>query len=244
MSHNKRYYSTTSAFPGAQNDKTIVHYDATIRALATDPLFKDFEFELLQEDGTVRKHKGAYAINDGGYHRWRHTINGWKHSVDEWEQRLSKRLESVRKDSECVFGICKKRFRILRLPFNLADAVDIERVFKTSIAFHNMLHDVDGYGDLGELEEDWIAADLDADELRLERTARARDAEANIIRREDVFTVDDPWAQYDAEIPIDEVETSTDYDSFRAQLVIHFKKKHERGEIEWLRPAREARPRG
>ena len=60
---------------------------------------------------------GLYLICDGGYHLWRCLQFPLKDVPDIWARRWSKRLESVRKDVECAFGILKKRFRILKVPF-------------------------------------------------------------------------------------------------------------------------------
>ena len=59
------------------------------------------------------------------------------------------------------FGILKKRFRILRLPFTYHDADDIDAVFKTCCAFHNMILKYDGRDDIGVEDSDWIRADIE-----------------------------------------------------------------------------------
>ena len=85
-------------------------------------------------------------------------------------QRFTERLESVRKDSECVFGIMKKRFRILRLPFEYKNSADIDAVMYTCAALHNMLLKYDGRADLGmDDSEHWIKADIAMDDFRINR---------------------------------------------------------------------------
>ena len=81
---------------------------------------------------------------------------------NDLEREFSKRLESVRKDVECTFGVtaCKKkltiwqvlknRFRILKVPLlccgrNGQEKVD--NIFYTCCMIHNMLLEHDGYID-------------------------------------------------------------------------------------------------
>ncbi len=75
---------------------------------------------------------------------------------------LTELIESVRKDVECLFGILKQRFRILRFPFEYHDPVDITNVVKTCAILHNMMLLYDGL-DLRLWEEniDWEKLDPD-----------------------------------------------------------------------------------
>ena len=52
-----------------------------------------------------------------------------KHARSMEEIAWSKRLESVRKDVECFFGVLKGRFRILKLPILYKEMEDIDNVF-------------------------------------------------------------------------------------------------------------------
>lgn len=70
----------------------------------------------------------------------------------------SKRLESVRKDVECFFGILKGRFRILKLAILYRKREYIDNVFFTCCILHNMLHAYDGL-DILEANVDWAGAD-------------------------------------------------------------------------------------
>lgn len=68
-------------------------------------------------------------------------------------------MASCRKDVECLFGILKKRFRILRCPILFNQEESINNLFKACCVFHNMLLEWDGLADLGTNDEDWIARD-------------------------------------------------------------------------------------
>ena len=48
------------------------------------------------------------------------------------------RCESVRKIIERVFGMLKKRFRILRLPMLVKDTSEVEDMVKVCCVLHNM----------------------------------------------------------------------------------------------------------
>ncbi|ACO68189.1 predicted protein [Micromonas commoda] len=56
-----------------------------------------------------------------------------KRSLDNDEMLYREHQASVRKVVECTFGILKKRFRMLRLPFLVRDGIDTEKIFKTRI---------------------------------------------------------------------------------------------------------------
>ena len=110
VSHMREFFSCTNAYPGTWNDKTLVKLDDFITSLRCDAIFTEFEYELFDADGVAYTEKGAYGINDGGYHKWPETMDAFKTSPYQWEMRMTERHESVRKDVECAFGIVKKRW--------------------------------------------------------------------------------------------------------------------------------------
>lgn len=112
--------------------------------------------------------QGLWILVDGGYHRWKSLIHAHKHDrhgdVGPWAEWM----ESVRKDIECVFGILKKRHRILRLPFQQHTEGRIDAVFRTCCIMHNQLLEIDGRADIGEYEKDWVSRDIEATDKRPE----------------------------------------------------------------------------
>ena len=68
--------------------------------------------------------------------------------------KWSKRMESVRKDVECTFGILKVRFRLLRMPIMLKDKNAISAIFEVCCMLHNRLLDHDNLNTIGDLESD------------------------------------------------------------------------------------------
>ena len=135
----------TAGFPGSQNDKTISRTDKLIQALKKQPLFTDYKFNLFNVQGALIERTGAYAIVDGGYHRWRVLQCAFKHANHRtmaWA--WSRWFGSTRKDVDCLFGSLKKRFRILRNPLSFQYALDIHNVMWTCCVLHNMLLRHDG----------------------------------------------------------------------------------------------------
>ncbi len=68
---------------------------------------------------------------------------------------MTNRCESVRKVVERVFGMLKKRFRILKLPLTDGDIQEIESMLFSSFIMHNMNLKDKGRMDLGHMEDDW-----------------------------------------------------------------------------------------
>ena len=161
-SSRRLFYSCSEAYPGTVNDKTMVKSDDFIKALKVDPLYSEYEYTVFDRDGAESKLKGLYVTVDGGYLRWPETLDGYKSSLNKEEMLYQEHQGSVRKDVECAFGILKKRFRMLRLPFLVRDAIDIEKIFKTCMIIHNMLLIDDGLNSIGDLDGDWLTEDVNA----------------------------------------------------------------------------------
>jgi len=120
-------------FKGATNDKTIVRTDILVHAIGTGDIYVNFRYNVYtSDDYDTMEMRGAHCINDGGYHNWVHTIEGTKegYAATAAEERWGGIMESLRKDSERCFGILKKRFRILSLPFLLHKAKSIDTIMK------------------------------------------------------------------------------------------------------------------
>lgn len=155
-SHTKKILSVSPSYYGTMNDKTISRYDPGIQEIRfhNDLLTKHKWSSMTTERGGKKYHEGAYFICDGGYLEWEELIPPYKHQaetsiVGKW----SKHVESMRKDIECVFGILKKRFLILKYPVRVIEPKKIEDIFVTCCVLHNLLHDFDGY-------DDWEKHDL------------------------------------------------------------------------------------
>ena len=156
VNHRRQMLHSTEGHPSRWNDKTLAWFDAMLAGIHNDRILKDVKFFFYCWDGlpgesTVRKqhYVGAWGLVDNGHHRWACTQAPAKVNSLIVEQRLSDWIESFRKDVECVFGILKGRFRILKTGMRLQGAVACDRIWLTCCALHNMLLEVDG------LHENW-----------------------------------------------------------------------------------------
>ena len=100
-------------------------------------------------NGTRKLHRGVYLICDGRYHRWPAIlINPHKGTIPgspimQW----SAKLESVRKDTEGMFGVLKKRFKFLKNFNVLQTQSGIDNAFSTCCIIHNIQLEHDVYLD-------------------------------------------------------------------------------------------------
>ncbi|CAB1111676.1 unnamed protein product [Ectocarpus sp. CCAP 1310/34] len=105
----------TIGYQVTTNDKTIVCWDAAVEKIRTDKQCTEKTFDMYNEDGTTTTLKGCYLLVDNG--EWKILMEPTKYPLSENDILFSKRMESVRKDVECFFGILKGRSRILVSPW-------------------------------------------------------------------------------------------------------------------------------
>jgi hypothetical protein len=153
VNHRRRILSTTTGHPSRWNDKTLVRFDKFVSGIHEGTILNDVEFSLWEKnhDGQVveAKYKGAWLIVDNGYLNWAVTVPPLKVSSDQREIRWSQWMESIRKDVECMFGILKGRWRILKTGIRLFGVESADKIWMTCCALHNWLLEVDG------LDEKW-----------------------------------------------------------------------------------------
>ena len=115
--------------------------------MRNDVLFTSCEWDtsVTASNGQTFKLHGCMALCDSGYHKWQETMCAMKHPTSVNEARFSSRCESVRKIIERVFGMLKKRFRILRLPMLVKDMAEVEDIVKVCCVLHNMCLQVHEY---------------------------------------------------------------------------------------------------
>lgn len=139
--HDGSFNFCTSGSYGACNDKTIVRFDSYIESLRTEKLYTEMKYSLLvSETGETEMASGVYVITDGGYHHWVSTMSATRHNPNPDFVAWRKQMESVRKDIECMFGVLKGRFRILKTPCLFHSKEHIDNMFLTCVGLHNMLH--------------------------------------------------------------------------------------------------------
>ena len=167
VSHTKKILSVSQFFAGATNDKTIARFDEAIKMVrGKDKTMREMKWSAVDGNGNRTEQTGAYFVCDGGYHKWQELIAPFKNQIDgSVESKWSKKLESVRKDVECTFGILKKRFLFLKNLIQHHFPEKIENAFVTCCALHNWLHDWDGWDDWeerGMVSSDDVMVEYDA----------------------------------------------------------------------------------
>ncbi len=153
-------------------------------------------------------------------------------------------MESIRKDSEDVFGILKKRFRVLRLPFLLPNEQDIDNTFRVCCMLHNMSLDERGFNDIGNKSTDWLtpSGDVVLDErfqtaLALSRKCSqitASNGQPAIATAESDYLCVRPLDVDPADIASVEIERG--FQSRREALVAHYNYVAQNNQTMWLKP--------
>ena len=232
---NRRIHHVHGSEPGARNDKTMARYDAFMQDIRHNRRYGEETFQLYDASGQLRQFKGAWALTDGGYHRWIRTQCPLKTDVGA-AARWSKRGESIRKPAECVFGSMKKRWRILKggMRFKIDKnncGVDktvrrIDNVVKFCAMLHNMILVHNDHHTIGEREDDWTRADLSMDEARIAAAQHAAQG-AHIPHH-----VNNQAVGNDVE-----TELEPGYWQLRDALVTHFTHQWDKRKVEWLKCA-------
>ena len=239
VTHSREILHTTGAHPATRNDKTLARLDPFFTKLRMGKLqagdglnVSQVSYDLRTADGEGHTEQGPYIITDNGYLHWPMLQFAPKYSSDQAWLRWAKRLESVRKDSECTYGILKQRFRELRLPSEFKKAITVERVFKTCCQLHNRLLRLDGLSTLGHYEGDWDLKDADEDERAEER----KKLDALSYRYKHVRP------DFDGSVNESKPEEVQKWAARRQRLVEHFNQLKS-DEMQWLATAETSRYR-
>lgn len=151
-----RILHCSKGYPGTTADSRIFKtLEDDTRRMLTHQTRSNIEFNILQVERmngrsqiVKRKCYGGYLLSDQGYFDSTCLI----HPISEQQQfdnymtnvrhgkRLkdfSERIESVRKDVECAFGVLKKKFRVLHGPFTQRHSWRINGIFKTCCFLFN-----------------------------------------------------------------------------------------------------------
>ena len=124
---------------GPRNDKHIVKLDAVV-AKNRDGWYNTVTWNFYDSDGHLKTAIGVYPICDGGYLRWPILVCPYQSAhVASLEGYFSSNLESIRKDVECVFGILKKRWKMIEYGIRFRSIRTVEQVFIVCCILHNMM---------------------------------------------------------------------------------------------------------
>ena len=222
----------TDAFPGARNDKTMAHWDPFLQGLKHGSLYGNVKYALYTRDGGTRWMPGPYTMTDNGYHNWRCMLFPYACSTRR-ELRFTERLESIRKKSECQFGILKKRFRCLAVPCMYRSSKKIDHQVKFCVMLHNMLLHHDGYDTVGQSDSDYSSFDSSFDMSRVM-------AEEGASAHQGLTTLGQPdrTAKND-----DKRDREESHFELRAAVMDHFDFVHAHGGIKWVKTCAKLRPR-
>ena len=125
--HNGEIIGITGPFYGKTVDTTASLYDDLLLNIRDRKVYQDVAYELFTADGEKKVMKGklymlfihdevtycfptfegAWVLCDSGYHKWWCMIAPLRRRLTFRDQIFCKRLESTRKDIECVFGRLK-----------------------------------------------------------------------------------------------------------------------------------------
>lgn len=216
--------------PGGRNDLTAAHYDEFMQSVHKGRRYANHTFELYTGNGLEKSlHRGLYFVTDNGFHRWRVTQFPSKVSIEKWLLRWSKRLESLRKPgTECIYGIMKKRIRMLALPISFRDTYKVDNLFRFACSLHNRLQRHYGLDKIGQFDSDWALANHSRDDELIAAQQRGLGL---------------PHIVNDAALGnITEAEFQPSWASFRTSLVTHFRVQWEQKQIFWPKTAAECRP--
>ena len=148
VNHRRRILGTTKGHPAWFNDKSLILFDDFVQMVRNDRFETSHTFTLKDFDSNGNiidvKYRGCYLLVDNGYLSWSCTVPPLKECTRRSEARFSEWVESLRKDVECIFGIVKCRWRILKTGIRLHSILNCDRIWLTCLALHNALLDVDG----------------------------------------------------------------------------------------------------
>jgi hypothetical protein len=137
MGFDRQILGVSKAHFGTPNDKQIMQVDETIQ-LVKNGWYRDVEWKWYIEYGNKETSVGVYLLCDGGYLHWPELICPFKHEpASSRKGYFSAKIESVRKDVECIFGIMKKRWKILDNGIRISNMQVVEEVFTVCCMLHN-----------------------------------------------------------------------------------------------------------
>ena len=128
--------ASTKGFYGSVTDETIVKFDSAMVSMK-EGCYSSYQYSLYDAEGTSQLVKGGYAICDNGYLKWPTMMAPSKTAVDDQDYNWSEMLESLRKDIECLFGMMKQEFAILKYGSRFNSLELMDEIFLTCCAIRN-----------------------------------------------------------------------------------------------------------
>jgi len=150
--------------PGTWSDCMHANFDEYIQKAKDNIVWRDFEWTAKNANGVDQTFSGPWFLVDGGFMSWLCLMCGYKNTTDKPSWRWSKWCESVRKCVECVFGILKKRWQILKTGFRMRTRAAMDDCWFSCCALHNWIFEL--------LEEQEKIEDVDDDDGDLPQGVR------------------------------------------------------------------------
>ena len=213
---------STGGFPGRWNDKTIVRHDEFYSAIMNDSIGTENVFSLYYKDSDsgkikLQQYQGCWIIVDNGYLNVSVTVPPSKSTPYRDEMAWSNWLESVRKDVECTFGKLKGRFRILATASRLCNITQMDDVWKTCCALHNILMDHDDQRNITNADDiSWEG--IETLQRNTVSNMEHRNFECDLFVDENNITGDATYPNGGNIIPIKKLQLQ----EFKKRLVKHF----------------------
>jgi len=258
--HRREILHATAGHPARWNDKTLAIFDTFLVDLHESKILQDVLFELCAWEGDVGKSRivcvkccGVWGLCDNGHHKWSCMQAPSKSTTFINEKRLSDWIESFRKDSECVFGILKGRWRCLKSGTRVAGSCVADSIWMTCCALHNRLLVLDGLdgeweGALGRNELDDFRSLVPFAVQRMENPeilafgSREHEREAQLndnlrgrVREHssDTESKEDGQGTVTTNTEGAIAVNSLSYFEFRRRLIVHFDILHRQHKIRW-----------
>ena len=104
--HCRRIHHVSKPLYGTTNDKRVMQNDTYPFDLINNRVHGEREFHTYNSLGQLSKWHGAWLVTDNCYSRYMSLQCPDHHATDhDDEVMFAERLESMRKDIECTFGI-------------------------------------------------------------------------------------------------------------------------------------------
>lgn len=229
--HHRKIYCVTEPFHGCVNDKTIQKYDSFLQSVhqKTEPLYANARYTLHDESHRPQDHVGAWLLCDNGYHKWETMQCPPTTCTSEMEVVFREVLESARKSTECLIGILKARFQIMKHPLRMHSKDDISNMMFTCAILHNMRLHYDGFDKLW-TEDDWLTNDpVDSDDEENSQQGN-KSKMRRLIHPDRLQDYILPTAESDGPTVVE-----TGFLRLRAELIANLKYLWDKGEVEHLR---------
>lgn len=230
VNHRGTILAATRGFYGSVNDKSIVKFDGAMVALRNG-CYAENTYDIYDADGNVLTVAGCYAICDNGYHKWPTMMEPTKRPRDDDDYNWSEMNESLRKDVECLFGILKQEFAILKYGCRFSSLSLVDDIFQTCCAMHNQRKVISGS------DQPWdtfiLPPDIDGDMTRsrpdvfrrMEENERFEEEGGGIGSGEHEIIHDDFVLPH----------LSDSHATVKNRLITHFKVASSKNEVFWPR---------